>query len=124
MMVPWLDLLNLTRLYLSVLPLLPVWISILVESTLVTVPELRATTQEPESLATLASIPVPMIGALALISGTACLCMLEPISALLASSCSRNGIRAVEAETICLGEMSRKSTFSGPTSAMSPLYLT
>ena len=36
-------------------------------------------------------------------SGTAWRCMFEPISARLASSCSRNGIRPAETPTICFG---------------------
>ena len=39
-------------------------------------------------------------------SGTAWRCMLEPIKARLASSCSRNGISAAETETVCRGLMS------------------
>ena len=46
------------------------------------------------------------IGGSATSSGTAWRCMFEPISARLASSCSRNGIRPAETPTICLGEMS------------------
>ncbi len=38
--------------------------------------------------------------------GTAWRCMFEPISARLASSCSRKGIRAVDTEMICLGDTS------------------
>ncbi len=41
------------------------------------------------------SMPVPTIGASGSSSGTAWRCMFEPISARLASSCSRNGISAV-----------------------------
>ena len=40
-------------------------------------------------------MPVPISGASVLSSGTAWRCMFEPISARLASSCSRNGIIAV-----------------------------
>jgi hypothetical protein len=39
--------------------------------------------------------------------------MFAPISARLASSCSRNGISAVATETICLGETSMSCTLSG-----------
>ena len=39
-------------------------------------------------------------------SGTAWRCMLAPMSARLASSCSRNGISAVATDTICFGETS------------------
>ncbi len=48
-------------------------------------------------------MPVPMYGASERTSGTACFCMLAPISARLASSCSRNGINAAPTETICFG---------------------
>ena len=40
--------------------------------------------------------------------------MLEPISARLASSFSRNGISAAATETSCFGETSMKSMSSGP----------
>ena len=40
------------------------------------------------------SMPVPTIGASGLTSGTAWRCMLDPINARLASSCSRKGINA------------------------------
>ena len=48
-------------------------------------------------------------------SGTAWRCMLEPISARLASSCSRNGIIAVATDQICSGETSIRSTSLGVT---------
>ena len=60
----------------------------------------------PELIATARSSPVATIGGSATRSGTAWRCMFEPISARLASSCSRNGIRPAETPTICLGEMS------------------
>ena len=68
-----------------------------------TSPETGEIRASPESLATFSSIPVPTYGASVFTSGTACLCMLEPISALLASSCSKNGIKAVVTEQICFG---------------------
>ncbi len=92
--------------------------------TLATVPLLRATTATPESSAALYSIPVAMMGASVLIRVTACRCMLEPISALLASSFSKNGIIAVATETSCLGETSMYSTVSLSVSMISSLYLT
>ena len=52
-------------------------------------------------------------GRLRLRRGTAWRCMLEPMRARLASSCSRNGIRAVATETICLGLTSMYSIWSG-----------
>src|SRR3712207_7463932 len=42
------------------------------------------------------SSPVPIKGASVLSKGTACLCMLDPINARLASSCSRKGINPAE----------------------------
>ena len=60
----------------------------------------------PESRAARASTPVPTSGASDLSSGTAWRCMFDPIRARLASSCSRNGISAVETETICFGDTS------------------
>ena len=58
-------------------------------------------------------MPVPTSGDSVLSSGTACACMFEPISARLASSCSRNGIRAVVTDQICTGETSIRSTLLG-----------
>ena len=55
----------------------------------------------PESLATTDSNPVPTKGFSDLKTGTACRCMFEPINALLASSCSKNGIREAAIETTC-----------------------
>ena len=49
------------------------------------------------------SMPVATIGASGASSGTAWRCMFEPIRARLASSCSRNGISAVETLTTCFG---------------------
>ena len=66
----------------------------------------------PEFIATDRSSPVATIGGSATRSGTACRCMLEPISARLASSCSRNGIRPADTPTICFGEMSWNWTCS------------
>ncbi len=71
-----------------------------------TTPLFFAITQIPESFAVLYSIPVPTIGESVTISGTACLCMLEPISARFASSFSRKGISAVATDTICFGDTS------------------
>ena len=48
-------------------------------------------------------MPVPTSGASDFSSGTAWRCMFEPISARLASSCSRNGIIAVATDQICSG---------------------
>ena len=51
-------------------------------------------------------MPVPISGASGFSSGTAWACMFEPISARLASSCSRNGISAVVTDQIWVGETS------------------
>ncbi len=77
-----------------------------VASTYSTSPALSASTMSPVSSAARRSIPVPITGASVLSSGTAWACMLEPISARLASSCSRNGIIAVVTDQICSGETS------------------
>ena len=65
------------------------------------------------------STPVPTKGASGYTRGTACFCMLAPMSARLASSCSMKGMRAVEMETICLGETSIRSTSEGGTKSTS-----
>ena len=59
-----------------------------------------------ESRATFPSSPVPTSGDSDRISGTPCRCMLEPISARFASSCSRKGISPAATETSCFGEIS------------------
>ena len=73
---------------------------------LVTLPSLRAKTTCPESCAACRSMPVPTMGTSGRSNGTAWRCMLEPIRARLASSCSRNGISDVATETICRGDTS------------------
>ncbi|MNI32577.1 hypothetical protein D3C73_864960 [compost metagenome] len=50
--------------------------------------------------------------------------MLDPISALEASSFSKKGIIAVATETICLGDISIKSTSSLGITRTSSMYLT
>ena len=72
-----------------------------------TVPPRLATTRAPESRATLPSRPVPTVGDSVFRSGTAWRCMFDPMSARLASSCSRNGIKAAAGLTICMGARSR-----------------
>ena len=62
--------------------------------TLSTTPSTGDSATWPESRAVRSSMPVPTSGADGLSSGTAWRCMFEPISARLASSCSRNGISA------------------------------
>ncbi len=63
-------------------------------------------TISPQLRAACASMPVPTIGESVTSSGTAWRCMFEPISARLASSCSRKGISAVATDTVCFGETS------------------
>ena len=75
-------------------------------STYSTVPARVASTTSPVSTAARYSRPVPTSGASVTSSGTAWRCMFEPISARLASLCSRNGISAVATETICAGSTS------------------
>ena len=89
-----------------------------------TLPSAGATMQAPESRATSTSMPVPTRGFSERSSGTAWRCMLEPISARLASSCSRKGISAAEMETIWLGEMSMRVTSSRWRISTSPLTRT
>ncbi len=74
--------------------------------TSVTTPGLVATMTSPASTAARRSMPVPTSGASERTSGTAWRCMFAPMSARLASSCSRNGIRAVATDTIWRGETS------------------
>ena len=75
-------------------------------STESTMPPRLPTTVTPESMATGRSMPVPTSGVSERSVGTAWRCMFEPMSARLASSCSRNGIRDAATETICFGETS------------------
>ena len=70
-------------------------------STLSTTPLFFATTHTPESLATTDSRPVPTKGFSALRTGTAWRCIFEPINALFASSCSKNGINEAAIDTTC-----------------------
>ena len=60
-----------------------------------------------------------MNGASGRTSGTACFCMLAPMRARLASSCSMKGISAVEIDTICFGDTSIRSTSAGGTKSTS-----
>ena len=87
-------------------------ITIRAASTVSTTPPRKATTQTPESLATARSRPVPTKGFSETSVGTAWRCMFEPMSARLASSCSKNGISAAATETTCFGETSMKFTWS------------
>ena len=88
-------------------------------STAVTVPSSSARIMSAASRAARPSTPVPMYGASARTSGTACFCMLAPMRARLASSCSRNGISDVAIETICFGETSIIWTSAGDTNEIS-----
>ena len=72
-------------------------------STESTTPARLQMTTAPESRAVTRSMPVPTYGDSARSSGTAWRCMFDPISARLASSFSRNGIRLAATETSCLG---------------------
>ena len=72
-------------------------------STWVTVPFFGDRISMLELIATSTSIPVPTSGGSVINSGTACRCMLEPINARLASSCSKKGIKPAETPTIWLG---------------------
>ena len=66
------------------------------------------------------SMPVPISGDSVFSSGTAWRIMFEPMSARLASSCSRNGISEVPTDQIWSGETSISSTSLGATSDSSP----
>ena len=97
----------------------PSWPASMMISSAVTrvmTPARRAMITAPESSATLPSSPVPTIGVLGKRSGTAWRCMFEPISARLASSCSRNGISAAAIDTSWSGATSMKSIRSGASS--------
>ena len=109
--VPWFERLNFVSFSLYSSPLSRL-ITTSSAETEVTTPSYFETTHTPESTAALYSIPVPTIGLSVLRSGTACLCMFEPMRALFASSFSRNGIIAVATETTILGDTSMKSTIS------------
>ena len=82
------------------------------ESTESTTPARLQITTAPESRAVTCSMPVPTKGASARSSGTAWRCMFEPISARLASSFSRNGMRQAATETSCFGLTSMYSISS------------
>ena len=82
-------------------------------STQSTTPSRLATTVTPESRATMCSMPVPISGLVVRISGTAWGCMFDPMSARLASSCSRNGISDAATLTSWFGDTSMRVTSSG-----------
>ena len=117
MIVPWFDRMNLFSGYSS---FFEPWVTtICSESTWLTSPALAARTTSPVSTAARRSIPVPISGGSGFNSGTAWRCMLEPIRARLASSCSRNGISAVATDQIWVGETSIRSTSLGAAVAYS-----
>ena len=76
-------------------------------------PAVSASTTSPVSTAARVSMPVPTSGDSVLSSGTAWRCMFEPISARLASSCSRKGMSAVATDQIWFGDTSIRSTSLG-----------
>ena len=115
MSVPWLERMNFCSSYSSRWPSSRGDRRSGSASTKSIVPACSASTTSPVSSAARRSMPVPTSGASVLSSGTAWRCMFEPISARLASSCSRNGIIAVATDQICSGETSIRSTSSGAT---------
>ena len=121
--VLWLVRLNLIRLYTCLRPP-SLTMTTLSASTRSTYPDSFAVTRTPESTAALYSIPVPTIGESVTISGTACFCIFEPMSARVLSSFSRNGIIAVATETTILGDTSIRSTVEESTSTISFLSRT
>ena len=121
--VPPFVLLNLRNLCTTVLPFLYLTV-MLSPVTFSITPSSSANTNIPESFAALYSIPVPTIGLSVIISGTAWRCMLAPIKALFASSCSKNGIIAAATETNCFGDTSTYWTLLLSTSITSFLNLT
>ena len=113
--VPWFVFLNLIRLYVcfgssnesNFSSDVKLWLIIILSaSTYSTVPPLLALIKTLESDATDFSKPVPTIGDSGLSRGTACLIIFEPIKALFASSCSRNGIKDAEIDAIWFGATS------------------
>ena len=111
MIVPWFERMNLCSGYSSFFE--PWLTTICSASTWLTSPSFSARTTSPVSTAARRSMPVPISGGSGFSSGTAWRCMLEPISARLASSCSRKGISAVATDQIWVGETSIRSTSLG-----------
>ena len=79
-----------------------------------------AVTTVPESTAATRSTPVPTKAFSGRSTGTAWRCMLAPISARLASSCSRKGTSEAATDTICVGATSMYWMRSGEVSTDSP----
>ena len=118
MIVPWFERMNLWSGYSS---RFEPWLMVMRSaSTPVTSPAFSARMTSPVSSAARRSMPVPISGGSGFSSGTAWRCMFEPISARLASSCSRNGISAVATDQIWVGETSISSTSLGETVVSSP----
>ena len=117
--VPWLERRNLAIRYVVDVPSSFATVTVSAETSCTT-PGFSARTTSPLSSAARNSMPVPTSGASARTSGTAWRCMFEPINARLASSCSRNGIIAVAAETIWRAETSMKSTSTAGRYSTSP----
>ena len=109
MHVPWFDRRNLCSRWTFLPSFLYSTVTVSPETS-ITVPSSSASSTSPASRAARPSTPVPMYGAVARSSGTACRCMLAPMSARLASSCSRNGMSDVATDTSCFGETSMYST--------------
>ena len=122
--VSWFDLTNFFRGYVS--SSYPFSVShdmYITSSILITFPALFADMAYLEYSAAIYSIPVPIKGDSGLIKGTACLCILEPIKALLASSCSKNGINPAATDVIWFGAISIRSISSFFTTKNSPSFL-
>ena len=77
-------------------------------------------TTVPESTAATRSTPVPTKAFSGRSTGTAWRCMLAPISARFASSCSRKGTSEAATDTICVGATSMYCMRSGEVSTDSP----
>ena len=79
-------------------------------------PSSGAITSRPVYFAASSSMPVDTSGASGATQGHACFCMFEPMSARLASLCSRNGIVEVAIENAWFAATSIKSISSRVTS--------
>ncbi len=91
-------------------------------STYFTVPSPSAASSTRLSCATNSSRPVPTMGASGSNRGTAWRIMLEPISARLASLCSKKGIKLAAMEAIWFGATSISSSSFGSTTGKSPIW--
>jgi hypothetical protein len=95
-------------------------ITIRVASTCTTIPERRAAMAAPESRATVLPCLCRPAAHRSAAAERPDACMFDPISARFASSFSRNGISAAATETICFGETSIISIWSGGDIRLSP----